>query len=97
MCHCCRDCGPCLVQHQSFFMEAPDVATPLVVPISEVSPILLHEQPDVGDNDTGKKTKRINYQNWEVAALIFGCHAACVAKPNSTVTFRSHFRPNSGG
>ena len=72
-------------------MEAPDVAPPPVVPISDVSPILSDEQPDVGDNDIGKKTRRLNYQNWEVAALIYGCHAACVAKPNSTVQFRSQY------
>ncbi len=72
-------------------MEAPDVAPPHVVPISDVSTILSYEQPHVGDNDIGKKMKRINYHDWEVASLIYGCHATCVEKPNSTVQFRSQY------
>ncbi len=44
-----------------------------------------------GPDNSKKTTKRMNYQNWEIAALVFGSHAACVAKPQSTVQYRSSF------
>ncbi len=38
-----------------------------------------------------KKPKRLNYQTWEITAIVFGCHAATIQKPQSTIIFRSQF------
>jgi hypothetical protein len=46
---------------------------------------------EAGDNATTKKNKRMNYHNWEIATIIYGCHAACVAKPQSAMQFRAKF------
>jgi len=46
---------------------------------------------DLGDCDNAKRQKRMNYQPWEVAALVFTCHAATVAKPQSTIQYRSGY------
>jgi hypothetical protein len=78
-------------------MEAPaDAAAPSATPASTsaaettgTSPV--DESLRAGETDVCKKGKRLNYQNWEISAIIFGCHAATVAKPQSTVQYRCQF------
>jgi hypothetical protein len=67
--------------------EAADAPTPseVVTIPSAVMTAALDESLRGGDMDVNKKAKRLNYQNWKIAAIIYGCHAACVAKPQSTV------------
>ncbi len=64
-------------------MDAPSMAATLpVVTVAD------------GASNSALKSKRMNYQNWEVVALVFGCHVACVSKPQSTVLYRSTFLRN---
>ena len=67
-------------------MEAPDVVNPSGTGATIATANCPNEESlRAVENDVVKKGKRLNYQNWEISAIIFGCHAACVAKPQSTV------------
>jgi hypothetical protein len=75
--------------------DAPDLSEVVTIPSTVVTGAI-QKSIRGGDNDASKKAKRLNYQNWEIVAIIFGCHAACVAKPQSTVQYlcqylRDHF------
>ncbi len=68
-------------------METPDAtlfAAP-TIPSTLFTVAALDEPSGAGDNESTKKGKRMNYQNWEIAAIIYGCHAAYVTKPKSTM------------
>ncbi len=70
------------------FMEVPDAPAPseaATTPSTIVSAASDESLRAVVDNDVSKKGKRINYQFWEISVIVYGCHAACVAKPQSTV------------
>ncbi len=74
-------------------MDTPDVNLSVAPPIpSSLSPPNVIVEPSgVGENEANRKGKRMNYQNWEIATIIYGCNAACVAKPQSTVQFRAQY------
>ena len=58
----------------------------IVVPLEVVAPIVL------GDCESAERQKIMYYQAWEVAALVYTCHATCVAKPHqSTFHYRSAY------
>ncbi len=68
----------------------PSIETP-IIPCALPIPTGNYVSVEAGGNASTKKNKRMNYQNWETATIIYGCHAACVAKPQSTVQFRAQF------
>ncbi len=75
-------------------MEVPNAYAPSeagTIPstiVTEASDELLRA---VVDNDVSKKGKRMNYQFWEIAAIVYGCHAAYVANRS----LRSSFAVNT--
>ena len=82
-----------LAQHHSFFMEVPDDAhaPSEVVTISfAIESDAIDESLRAVDNDVSKKGKRMNYQYWEIDAIVYDCNAACVTKPQSTVSFATN-------
>ncbi len=76
-----------LISSRCAMVDATDVVP---LPLSDVAAEAV-APTELGDCENAKRQKRINYQPWEVAALVYTCHAACVAKPQSTIQYRSGY------
>jgi hypothetical protein len=81
---------PNVGQRRTFFMEAPDV-TPS---FSAIPAFPSDELAGFVQHDIEKKEKRFNYHDWEIATIIYACHAAGVVEASLTVQFRSQYLRN---
>ncbi len=67
------------------FVGAAEVLAPTEVASAVVQPTSL------GEIEYSKRQKRFHYQPCEIVALVYACHAACIAKPQSTFQYRSTY------